>query len=411
MKNTNKISLDNSPLSNLNENINIVISSDDINPKGKKNKKIIEDDANIKISIDIDGGETPEKTIVSSEKKKLRKSNVDLLNEEIDELFKKHVMTFRRTKPKNIDPVLSKKRKRLRKHKKDIDEDFTLTSDEDDETDKKVNVCINNDTDIHRDDNNIKDENESNLSNDDEELMEFINKKRLNKQKLNIYKELYDKKKKKKNRIEILFGDIENYNLNYINENINNDKSEVINDEKKNDETDMEIRKHKHLKKLKKNTDNKEMELPLDAECIICCCVIDQLANPDECNHNFCKNCLIEWSQRSGKCPMCKKIFNNIYTYDDGIKKKISLNEIRNKFKKEKKKNENVEDIEKICYVCGKDSDQSNVLTCDRCKNNFCHYYCIKLNKKPEGKWNCKFCKEELKDIRENKKKIGRFFL
>ena len=77
------------------------------------------------------------------------------------------------------------------------------------------------------------------------------------------------------------------------------------------------------------------------------------------------------------KCPMCKKIFNNIYTYDEGIKKKISLNEIRNKFKKEKKKNENVDDIEKICYVCGKDSDQNNLLTCDRCKNNFCHYLFI----------------------------------
>jgi hypothetical protein len=69
---------------------------------------------------------------------------------------------------------------------------------------------------------------------------------------------------------------------------------------------------------LRKDIDNKEMGLPLDAECIICCSVIRELANPDGCNHDFCRSCLIEWSQRSAKCPICKTLYNNIFVYENG---------------------------------------------------------------------------------------------
>ena len=143
--------------------------------------------------------------------------------------------------------------------------------------------------------------------------------------------------------------------------------------------------KKKHLKVLKKNTDNKEMQLSLDAECDICCYTIEELANPDGCNHDFCKNCLIEWSQRSEKCPICKTVFRNIFIYDNGIKKQIPLIEIRKKYKKEKKNDSN-EDIEKVCYVCKKNTDPNNLIICGRCRGNYCHYYCIHLNKKPQWK-------------------------
>ena len=102
------------------------------------------------------------------------------------------------------------------------------------------------------------------------------------------------------------------------------------------------------------------MELPLDAECVICCGIIKELAYPDECDHNFCKNCLIEWSQRSAKCPMCKKNYNNIFFYENGIKKQLSINNIRKNDKKEKNNNNNdenddiEENIEKICSICKK---------------------------------------------------------
>ena len=34
--------------------------------------------------------------------------------------------------------------------------------------------------------------------------------------------------------------------------------------------------------------------------------------------------------------------------------------------KKRKKNNENKENLEKLCYICGKNSDENNILTCDR---------------------------------------------
>ena len=152
------------------------------------------------------------------------------------------------------------------------------------------------------------------------------------------------------------------------------------------------------------------MQLSLDAECDICCFTIEELANPDGCNHDFCKNCLIEWSQRSEKCPICKTVYKSIFVYDNGIKKQISLSEIRKKYKKEKN-NDNNENIEKLCYVCKKNTDPNNLIMCGRCRGNYCHYYCIHLDKKPQWKYHCEFCQEELKQIRENKKKIDRFFL
>ena len=153
------------------------------------------------------------------------------------------------------------------------------------------------------------------------------------------------------------------------------------------------------------------MGLPLDAECIICCSEIRELANPDGCNHDFCRSCLIEWSQRSAKCPICKTLYNNIFVYENGIKKQISLNEIRRNYKKENNSNESEEEnIEKICYICKKNEDESNLIICERCKACFCHYYCIKLKKKPQ-KWYCRYCRKEIKEIRENKKKIIHFFL
>ena len=155
------------------------------------------------------------------------------------------------------------------------------------------------------------------------------------------------------------------------------------------------------------------MKLPLDTECIICTCIIKELANPDGCNHDFCKSCLIEWSQRSSKCPMCKKYYNNILFYENGIKKKMSVNDIRkNNYKNDNNNNESDDEsnIDEGCYICGKNTDQCNLLVCERCRGNFCHYYCINLKKIPEGKWYCEYCIEEMKAIRINKKKVEHFF-
>jgi hypothetical protein len=230
-----------------------------------------------------------------------------------------------------------------------------------------------------------------------------LEQKRYKNDKFLKLRKIYDQKKKNRDKIIISFGDGDEEEDNSRKE--DTPQKELIEGDSKS---------IKHLKRLKKNTDNKEMELPLDTECIICCDYIKELANPDGCNHNFCKDCLIQWSLRSSKCPMCKNPYFNVFTYDTGSKNQITINEIRNKYKKEKKDdNENDNNIQKLCYICGKSSNSRKLISCDRCESNFCHTYCLKKEKKErkEGKWICEFCQEEIKERREIKKKIGQFFL
>ena len=353
---------------------------------------------------------------LNSEKKnkKFKRRGLDLLNEELEELIQKVTNESKEEAKQNKPSRRLIKRKRKSKTYKDSDESYVGEDSFDEykykEKDKDSIYLFRNYHNKKNENDYDIEESEDNTS-DDEEIKNFLIRKTCQAKTLSRYKDLY--KKKKNNRIIFLKEeDEENYFKN--NKNLINDESGEIEKSKKNEniaDDDTEIKNRKHLKKLKKDIDNKEMGLPLDAECIICCSEIRELANPDGCNHDFCRSCLIEWSQRSAKCPICKTLYNNIFIYENGIKKQISLNEIRRNYKKENNSNESEEEnIEKICYICKKNEDESNLIICERCKACFCHYYCIKLKKKPQ-KWYCRYCRKEIKEIRENKKKIVHFFL
>ena len=397
-------------LSKFNEDINKLISLE--KKKSEENHNTLknifneEEELNNNIPADIDKKifEMVEKRdfeLANSKKNKFKKKGLDLLNEQLEDLIKK-TMNESKLDTKNSDSLLKRskeKRKKLIKHRISDDEENNISHENNNNSITLIMATDKNNynynyTNIDDDSSNYGDENE---------LMEFLNKKTCSKKNLKKYKEKYEKMKKNKNKIIIFDSD---------------DDSEKIKENKniKNIELNNNKNEKKHLKRLKKNTDNKEMKLPLDTECIICTCIIKELANPDGCNHDFCKSCLIEWSQRSSKCPMCKKLYNNIIFYENGIKKQMSLNEIRKDYYKNilnenNNESDNESNIDEGCYICGKNTDQCNLLVCERCKGNFCHYYCINLNKIPEGKWYCEYCIEEMKEIRMNKKKVEQFFL
>ena len=389
---------------------------DEINNKNKLSsiKNITEEDEELTDQIPEDLGkkvlefaEAKELDLANSKKNKLRKKSIDILNEDLDNLYQKTIneskAETRGTESLSKNSKLGKKRKMLYKKRKDSDEDYKNSLEEDEN--KSVNSFMNDDSDYEKDYYHYNEES-SYIAPDEKELMDFVNKKTCPKKSLLKYKEKYNKR-----RNHLIILDEEDKS--------NNKKDTIINlKEQINTENEK-----KHFKRLKKNTDNKEMQLPLDTECIICTCIISELANPDGCNHNFCKSCLIEWTLRSSKCPMCKKYYNNIFTYDKGVKKQIPVYELRSKYKNiirdsESQNNEENEIPEEIndlsdtgCYICGKNTEPENLLVCDRCHSNYCHYYCNNLNKIPEGKWYCSYCLEDLKEIKLQKKKIGNFFL
>ena len=397
-------------LSKFNEDINKLISLE--KKKSEENHNTLknifneEEELNNNIPADIDKKifEMVEKRdfeLANSKKNKFKKKGLDLLNEQLEDLIKK-TMNESKLDTKNSDSLLKRskeKRKKLIKHRISDDEENNISHEN---NNNSITLIMGTDKNNYNYNYTNIDDDSSNYG-DENELMEFLNKKTCSKKNLKKYKEKYEKMKKNKNKIIIFDSD---------------DDSEKIKENKniKNIELNNNKNEKKHLKRLKKNTDNKEMKLPLDTECIICTCIIKELANPDGCNHDFCKSCLIEWSQRSSKCPMCKKLYNNIIFYENGIKKQMSLNEIRKDYYKNilnenNNESDNESNIDEGCYICGKNTDQCNLLVCERCKGNFCHYYCINLNKIPEGKWYCEYCIEEMKEIRMNKKKVEQFFL
>ena len=416
MKHNQKSRSNSKSLSKLDEEIDRLIE-EEINNKNKLSsiKNVLDDEEELTDQIPENLGikvlelaEGRELDLANSKKNKFRKKSIDILNENIDDLYQK-TMNTSKDETKGTDSLsknsrLRKKRKRLSIKRKESDEDFCLDDEEDDEK-KSVNSFMNDDSDYEKDYYN-KNENSCYLDQDEKELLDFVNKKTCQKKSLLKYKEMYNKKR---NHLIILDDEDENINK----------KDTIINLK---EQINLENEK-KHFKRLKKNTDNKEMQLPLDTECIICTCVITELANPDGCNHNFCKSCLIEWSIRSSKCPMCKKYYTKIFTYDKGVKRQIPLYELRAKYKnvikdsetynnEENIISEEIEDLSDVgCYICGKNNEPENLLICDKCHKNLCHYYCNNLKKIPEGNWYCSYCLEEMKEINNQKKEVEHFFL
>lgn len=401
--------------SKLNEEVDRLISDEKKNYEDNPDytlKNILGEDYDLnnnQIPLDIDKKiqeyeEVRNFDLANSKKNKKKKIGLDFLNEQLDDLIRKTINDSKAetggTESISKKSQNKKNRKKLIRHRKDFDDEY---EDSLDINNNSITLNMNSDSNY---DNYSNNDESSFACKDEKELMEFLNNKRCRKKNLEKYKEKYEKRNRYKNTIVLFDSDEED------SENIKENK------DKKNIELNESDENKKHLKRLKKNTDNKEMKLALDTECIICTCIIKELANPDSCEHNFCRGCLIEWSQRSSKCPMCKKFYYNIFIYENGIKKQISINEIRNSYKKIVKddsqnndENDDEDDMDEDCYICGKNTDQGNLLVCDRCKEKCCHYYCINLNKIPEGNWYCQYCNEELKERKLNKKKVEHFFL
>lgn len=150
-------------------------------------------------------------------------------------------------------------------------------------------------------------------------------------------------------------------------------------------------------KRLKKASDNKELKIELNTTCAICLEAIKELANLDNCSHDFCKSCILEWSTKyTNLCPLCKKDFKKIIYYDKNKKKEIRVK--KKKLVVEEEEGDFVdfeEESSDECMICGESSDFAHMLVCDSCHYNVCHTYCDGLNRIPSNDWYCRDCKEQ----------------
>ncbi|XP_018411551.1 PREDICTED: PHD and RING finger domain-containing protein 1 [Nanorana parkeri] len=111
------------------------------------------------------------------------------------------------------------------------------------------------------------------------------------------------------------------------------------------------------------------------------------VGTPENCNHYFCLDCIVEWSKNANSCPVDRITFSCIHIrahYGGEILKKVPI------------QNKNVIVVEEDptnCEVCGRSDREDRLLLCDGCDAGY-HMECLipALNAVPVDEWFCPEC-------------------
>ncbi|XP_044126900.1 PHD and RING finger domain-containing protein 1 isoform X2 [Bufo gargarizans] len=113
------------------------------------------------------------------------------------------------------------------------------------------------------------------------------------------------------------------------------------------------------------------------------------VGTPENCNHYFCLECIVEWSKNANSCPVDRITFSCIHIrahYGGEILKKVPILS---------KADENLleEEDPTNCEVCGRSDREDRLLLCDGCDAGY-HMECLTppLNAIPVDEWFCPEC-------------------
>uniref|UniRef100_A0A3B4TH32 PHD and ring finger domains 1 n=1 Tax=Seriola dumerili TaxID=41447 RepID=A0A3B4TH32_SERDU len=122
-------------------------------------------------------------------------------------------------------------------------------------------------------------------------------------------------------------------------------------------------------------------------KCYICLSHFEQqtVASLQNCQHVFCLECILQWSQTANTCPVDRISFAFIHQRQcpgGAIQKK----------KKDANDEEEASDAV-ICEECGRSDRRHRLLVCIHCDSGY-HMDCLtpSLNTGPEGDWICPEC-------------------
>ncbi|XP_043083476.1 PHD and RING finger domain-containing protein 1 isoform X2 [Puntigrus tetrazona] len=116
------------------------------------------------------------------------------------------------------------------------------------------------------------------------------------------------------------------------------------------------------------------------------------VATPESCEHYFCLDCILEWSNNANSCPVDRITFDNILLrkcYGGKVQKTIAV-------KKPVKAGEEQVDVDldqTSCEVCGGRDREDRLLLCDGCDAGY-HMECLTppLDAVPVEEWFCPEC-------------------
>jgi PHD-finger/Zinc finger, C3HC4 type (RING finger) len=152
-------------------------------------------------------------------------------------------------------------------------------------------------------------------------------------------------------------------------------------------------------------------EISNSQQCLICMNVGPENLDRGilDCLHSaFCFKCIIDWSNITNKCPLCKRRFYQITN--------SNTRQVINTSEKDQKINDDGQILFEIrCTVCGSDLDDDIMLLCDTCDKGF-HTTCLGMYGIPDIEhWFCDQCMWDLnliqrKQLLNSMKKVGRAF-
>ncbi|KAM4720683.1 PHD and RING finger domain-containing protein 1 [Rhinophrynus dorsalis] len=113
------------------------------------------------------------------------------------------------------------------------------------------------------------------------------------------------------------------------------------------------------------------------------------VGTPENCNHYFCLDCIVEWSKNANSCPVDRITFSCIHIrahFGGEILKKVP---VQNKATEAAEEEDDVTN----CEVCGRSDREDRLLLCDGCDAGY-HMECLTppLNAVPVDEWFCPEC-------------------
>ncbi|CAJ1084504.1 PHD and RING finger domain-containing protein 1-like [Xyrichtys novacula] len=128
-------------------------------------------------------------------------------------------------------------------------------------------------------------------------------------------------------------------------------------------------------------------------KCFICLSPFEdqEVGSLQNCQHVFCLQCILQWSQTANTCPVDRISFDFIHQrqYPGGdIQKKIKVKTRKNDGDEEEEGSSAV-----ICERCGRSDRRHRLLVCTQCDSGY-HMNCLTppVTTVPEGHWVCPEC-------------------
>ncbi|XP_007571847.1 PHD and RING finger domain-containing protein 1 isoform X1 [Poecilia formosa] len=132
------------------------------------------------------------------------------------------------------------------------------------------------------------------------------------------------------------------------------------------------------------------------------------VATPENCEHYFCFDCILEWAKNANSCPVDRIVFDNIYlrkSYGGKVKKIVT---VQKPVKAGQEETVGLDLEETNCEVCGGSDREDRLLLCDGCDAGY-HMECLTppLDAVPVEEWFCPECEANNRQSRGSAEEIS----